>query len=316
MDLIKQLGPMALGSRLKRLTIRMNKDISRIYQELGIEFEARWFPVAYLLRKRSPLSISEITDSLNYSHTAIKNFANEMTLKGLLDSSRDPSDGRRRLLRLSRKGRQAVDQMMPVWKDVRSVAGNLVESSKPNLLAAIAGVEQQLDQKEMYPRIRECLKPRMLDAIEILEYRPAYAKYFRSLNYEWLRKFFNVERGDEKLLSDPKGQIIDKGGNVLFARLQGQIVGTAALLRHEGDIYELSKMAVTEQARRRFVGTKLTLEILGLAGALGARHVYLETHPKLKAAQRLYESLDFRRIDKSPVPPTFDRRRIVMRIDL
>ena len=45
MDLIKQLGPMALGSRLKRLTIRMNKDISLIYRKLGIEFEARWFPV-------------------------------------------------------------------------------------------------------------------------------------------------------------------------------------------------------------------------------------------------------------------------------
>ena len=60
MDVKKQLGPMALGSRLKRLTIRMNKDISRIYRELGMEFEARWFPVAYLLRQRSPLSITEI----------------------------------------------------------------------------------------------------------------------------------------------------------------------------------------------------------------------------------------------------------------
>lgn len=316
MDLIKQLGPMALGSRLKRLTIRMNKDISRIYVELGIDFQARWFPVAYLLRKGSPLSISEIADSLNYSHTAIKNFANEMTLKGLLESSRDSSDKRRRILRLSRKGRHAVDQMIPVWKEVRDVAGNLVESSKPNLLASIEGIEKQLDKKEMYPRIRECLRPRLLAAIEILEYRPAYKKYFRSLNYEWLKKFFSVEQADEKLLSDPKGQIINKGGDVLFARLQDQIVGTAALLHHEENIYELAKMAVTEQARRRFVGTKLTLEILERAKAIGAGQLYLETHPKLKPAQRLYESLGFKRIKESPIPSAFDRRRIVMRIDL
>ena len=106
MDLIKQLGPMALGSRLKRLTVRMNKDVSRVYRELGIEFEARWFPVAYLLRQEAPLSISEIADALNYTHTAIKNFANEMIQKGLLDSTRDTKDKRKRIVSLSARGRQ------------------------------------------------------------------------------------------------------------------------------------------------------------------------------------------------------------------
>ncbi|UCD57275.1 MAG: MarR family transcriptional regulator, partial [Candidatus Hydrogenedentota bacterium] len=112
MDLIKQLGPMALGSRLKRLTIRMNKDISLIYRKLGIEFEARWFPVAYLLRTQSPLSISEIAVALNYSHTAIKNFVNEMVKKGLIETTRDTRDGRRRIIRLSNKGCKTVDQLV------------------------------------------------------------------------------------------------------------------------------------------------------------------------------------------------------------
>ncbi|UCF06037.1 MAG: bifunctional helix-turn-helix transcriptional regulator/GNAT family N-acetyltransferase [bacterium] len=316
MDLIKRLGPMALGSRLKRLTIRMNKDISRLYRELGIEFEARWFPVAYLLRQQSPLSISEIADELNYSHTAIKNFTNEMLQKGLLESNRDPSDRRRRLLQLSRMGRHAVDRMVPVWREVRAVAGNLVESSEPNLLASIEGIEQQLDQKEMYPRIRERLRPRLLEAIEILDYRPAYKKYFWSLNYEWLKKYFRVERADEKPLSDPKGQIINRGGVVLYARLDGQVVGTAALVRHEDNVFELTKMAVTATARRRMVGTKLTLAIIERAKSCGAERLFLETHPKLKPAQRLYEKIGFERIDESPIPPVFDRRRIIMKIEL
>jgi len=316
MDVIKQLGPMALGSRLKRLTIRMNKDISRIYRELGMEFEARWFPVAYMLRQQAPLSITEIAEALNYTHTAIKNFANEMLKKGLLESTRDASDKRKRLVRLSSKGRQVVDRLIPVWQEVRDVASDLVESSEPNLLTSIESVERQLDEKEVYSRIRERLRSQLLEAIEILEYQPAYKKYFRSLNYEWLKKYFRVERADEKLLSDPKGQIINKGGIVLFARLHGQIVGTAALIRHEEDAFELAKMSVTQTARRRLVGTKLTLEILKKAKAIGARHLYLETHPKLKQAQRLYENMGFERVDESPIPPTFDRRRIVMKIDL
>jgi DNA-binding MarR family transcriptional regulator/N-acetylglutamate synthase-like GNAT family acetyltransferase len=316
MDLIKRLGPMALGSRLKRLTIRMNKDISRLYRELGIEFEARWFPVAYLLRQQSPLSISEIADELKYSHTAIKNFANEMLRKGLLESDRDPSDKRRRLLHLTRKGRHAVDRMVPVWQEVRAVAGNLVESSTPNLLASIEGIEQQLDRMEMYPRIRERMRPRFLEAIEILDYRPAYKKYFVTLNHEWLEKYFRIEHTDEKLLSDPKRRIIDKGGDVIFARLEGQVVGTAALVRHDDNIFELTKMAVNETARRRMVGTKLTLAIIERAKSYGAERLYLETHPKLKAAQLLYKKVGFQRVDESPIPPAFRRRRIVMKIEL
>jgi DNA-binding MarR family transcriptional regulator/predicted N-acetyltransferase YhbS len=316
MDLIKQLGPMALGSRLKRLTIRMNKDISLIYRKLGIEFEARWFAVAYLLRKQSPLSISELAEALNYSHTAIKNFANEMTRKGLIESVRDTKDKRRRLLRLSGKGQRIVDALVPVWKDVRSVAGNLIESSEPNLLTAIESIEQQLDRKEMYPRIHERLKPRLLEAIEILEYKPAYKRYFRSLNHEWLRKHFRVEPADESVLADPQGQIINNGGTILFARLQGKIVGTAALIRHDNNIFELAKMAVTESAQRRLVGTKLTMEIIGRAETAGARRLYLETHQKLKPALQLYENMGFEHVEESPIPPAFDRRRIVMKMDL
>jgi DNA-binding MarR family transcriptional regulator/GNAT superfamily N-acetyltransferase len=313
MDLIKQLGPMALGSRLKRLTIRMNKDVSRVYRELGIDFEARWFPVAYLLRRQSPLSITEIADALNYTHTAVKNFANEMIRKELLRATRDRADRRRRILELTARGRQVVDQLAPLWREIRAVACELVDSSEPNLMDAIESVERQLDQEEVYPRIRERLRPRLLDAIEIAAYRPAYKKHFRSLNHEWLEKHFTVEPEDERVLADPAGQIIDKGGAILFAKLHGRVIGTAALIRHEDEVFELAKMAVTETARRRFVGTKLTMAIIERARALGARQLFLETHPTLKAAQRLYEKMGFERVADSPIPPSFSRRRIIMR---
>jgi DNA-binding MarR family transcriptional regulator/predicted N-acetyltransferase YhbS len=307
---------MALGSRLKRLTIRMNKDVSRVYHDLGIEFEARWFPVAYLLERQAPLSITEIASALNYTHTAIKNFANEMTRKQLVETVRDKTDRRKRILRLTRKGRQVVDQLVPVWREIHTVARDLVDASEPDLLEAIGGVERQLDRQEVYARIRERMRPRLLDAIEIVEYRSAYKRHFQVLNQGWLREHFSIESHDEKLLADPVGRIIDHGGSVLFARLKGRIVGTAALIRHPDEVYELAKMAVTEKARRRLVGTKLTLAIVERARSQGARYLYLETHPRLKAAQRLYESVGFERVDESPIPPAFQRRRILMRLTL
>lgn len=160
MDIIKQLGEMALGSRLKRLTHRMNKDVSNIYRELGIKFEARWFPVAYLLTQRSPLSITEIADALSYTHTAVKKFANEMIRANLLIATQDKTDKRRRILRLSKKGQQVVNSLEPVWREIQAAARELVESARPNLLAAVEGIEKQLDRKDMHRRIRDRLKRR------------------------------------------------------------------------------------------------------------------------------------------------------------
>jgi N-acetylglutamate synthase-like GNAT family acetyltransferase/DNA-binding MarR family transcriptional regulator len=316
MDLIKQLGPMALGSRLKRLTVRMNKDVSRVYRGLGIDFEARWFPIAYLLARRSPLAITEIADSLGYTHTAIKSFANEMIRKGLLDARQDPADKRKRLLQLSKKGRLVVADLVPVWQEIREVARELVDASDPNLLEAVASVERQLDQQEVYERIRERLRTRMLAKIEIIDYKPAYKRYFRLLNSEWLNHYFRIEASDEKLLSDPKVQIINQGGAVLFARVGKRVVGTAALVRHGGDVFELAKMAVAPDARRRLVGTRLTASIIDRARTAGATELFLESHPRLKAAQRLYEAMGFKRVRSSPVPPKFARGRIVMKFQL
>ena len=63
--------------------------------------------------------ITEIADALNYTHTAIKNFANEMIQRDLIQATQDRSDKRRRILRLTRKGRQVVDQLVPVWRHIR-----------------------------------------------------------------------------------------------------------------------------------------------------------------------------------------------------
>ena len=42
---MRDLGGLALGSRLKRLSDRLYRGVARIYRELDVEMEPRWFPV-------------------------------------------------------------------------------------------------------------------------------------------------------------------------------------------------------------------------------------------------------------------------------
>ena len=63
-------------------------------------------------------------------------------------------------------------------------------------------------------------KKRLLDSVEILRYSPRYKNDFMQLNYEWLNKYFRVEEEDKKILSNPEEVIINKGGEIFFARIK------------------------------------------------------------------------------------------------
>jgi hypothetical protein len=72
-------------------------------------------------------------------------------------------------------------------------------------------METSLDSRAYYERISESIPALRGHATEIVDYRPAYKKWFRRLNLEWLEELLSVEPADERLLSDPNGQIIRRG---------------------------------------------------------------------------------------------------------
>lgn len=93
--------------------------------------------------------------------------------------------------------------------------------------------------------------------IEVINYNDKLQEYIKTLNYEWLEEYFRVEKSDVISLSNPRKEIIDKGGFIFYAKLGNEIVGTASLLKKTDNIYELGKMAVSKNAQGLGVGTIL-----------------------------------------------------------
>ena len=135
--------------------------------------------------------------------------------------------------------------------------------------------------------------------IEIVPFQPEHSTAFRDLNYAWIEKLFKVEGPDKKLLENPQSEIIDQGGEVLIALLDGNPVGTCALIKMEDDHYELGKMAVDEKARGNKIGWKLGEATVKKARELGAKKITLETNSSLTPAITLYKKLGFTHIPSS-----------------
>ena len=315
-DILRELGELAFATRLRRLSERLMRGAASLYRDVGLDFEPRWYALLRLLGDRGPTSVTGASAALGFTHPAVVKLAREMTRHGLISSAPSRTDRRSRLLRITRQGRDFSQRLVPILEDLRAVMQGLFAEAELDPLATLDRLEERLGERELYPRLRERLRPRMLEAIEVLDYRPALKQHFRELIESWLGAKLKIEDADRALLADPNGLIVKTGGAVLFARLEGRIVGTCALHAHRPELFELSKMAVAEDARRRLVGTRLTVAVAERARELGARELYLETHPTFTAAQRLYEGLGFERIAESPIPAAYKRRRVVMRLDL
>ncbi len=150
--------------------------------------------------------------------------------------------------------------------------------------------------------------------ISILEYQPAYQPYFEKLNKQWIGEYFRLEPVDEYVLENPRQAILDKGGIILFASTDREIIGTVALKPTGPGEYELTKMAVDKGFRGAGAGKALCQAAIDRARRLGARKLVLYSNTSLSAAIAIYRKLGF--TDAPLEPGTYERADIKMELPL
>ena len=85
-------------------------------------------------------------------------------------------------------------------------------------------------------------------------------------------------------------------GCILLAELSGKYVGCAALRPLENKICEIKRLFVIPGYRGREIGRTLTCSVIDRARQMRFEKMRLDTIESMKAARRLYHSLNFRTI--------------------
>ncbi|KIA86781.1 GNAT family N-acetyltransferase [Flavobacterium sp. AED] len=131
------------------------------------------------------------------------------------------------------------------------------------------------------------------NTVEIIPFTTALTEPIKTLNIEWLKKYFKVEPKDEIVLSNPQGEIIDKGGMIFYAKYNDKIIGTVSLIKIDDTTFELSKMAVTDGVQGLGIGKKLMVHCMDIAEEKGIKKLILYSNRKLLPAIHLYEKFGF-----------------------
>ncbi len=148
MDLLQNLGALAIAARMKRMSETIMRSGAEVYKYYGIDFEPKWFPLYYYLSEKGEGGIMEIADILKVTHPAIIQIAKELEKKGLINSKKSKDDARKRNLKLSKKGLEMLPNMQKVWEEIKKVNLKILNNQSNNLLAALEEIENNWEEKE------------------------------------------------------------------------------------------------------------------------------------------------------------------------
>lgn len=314
MEFYDEVGKMAIGSRLRRLSETLTDQAADVYAMYGADLQPRWFPVFYVLSGGQAKSITQIANEIGHSHPSVSVIVKQMKKQGMVTGDETTGDGRKNFVKLTEKGEAVRDRVQDQYTDVNAAVQKALDETQYNLWNAIAEWELLLEQKSLLRRVEEEKKLREGAEVQIIPYEPQYAPKFRQLNEEWITKWFKMEEADYKALDHPQEYILDKGGHILFALYKNEVVGTCGLIKMDDNTYELAKMAVSPLAKGKGIGYLLGQAAIDKARALGANRLYLESNTVLKPAISLYYKLGFKKVIGKPSP--YERANIQMELML
>jgi len=155
MNLYQSLGYLVLGSRLRRLSESFLAEINKAYKNEGIDFDASWFPVFYLLSKNESLSIKELSEQTEVSHPAASQLITNLKNRKLVTSATCADDGRRQMVQLTDSGRKLLAQIIPVWDAILSTMEDVInnDTTCKDLLPSIGALENAFKAANLSDRI-------------------------------------------------------------------------------------------------------------------------------------------------------------------
>jgi len=129
------------------------------------------------------------------------------------------------------------------------------------------------------------------------KYTPEDAAAFKALNIEWLDKFFVVEPIDEEVLSHPKKAILDKGGHIIMAEIDSELIGTFAFIKKEDKLFEFSKMAIALLYRGKGFGNTMMQFAIQFAEQHHWNKIILYSSRRLENSIHIYRKYGFLEVE-------------------
>jgi DNA-binding MarR family transcriptional regulator len=152
-DVVKRLGYLALGTRLKRLGERLQSQAQILLESAGIGLAASHFPILAALDLHGPLSVGELTQALGVSQPGVTRLLEKLESEGLVRSRQQAIDRRVRTIALSGSGRRLIVRAKrAAWPLIEAAVAEACSGAARPLLAQLTALENALATAPLHVR--------------------------------------------------------------------------------------------------------------------------------------------------------------------
>jgi DNA-binding MarR family transcriptional regulator/N-acetylglutamate synthase-like GNAT family acetyltransferase len=214
--------------------------------------------------------------------------------RGLIHRRPSEADGRRRLLRLTKRGREAFAPLDARSRsEIGAILGGISVAGQERLVGAMRTIEGLLGARPE-PVVPYLLRPHRPGDMGWVVHRHGvlYAR-----EYGWDEHF-------EALVAEIAAKFIQRFDSkreyCWIAEREGEIVGCVFLVRESEEIAKLRLLLVEPEARGLGIGSRLVEECIRFAGQAGYRKITLWTNDVLNSARRIYQVMGFQLVHEEP----------------
>ncbi|PDT26900.1 transcriptional regulator [Rhizobium sp. L9] len=152
-DVVRTLGFLCLGSRLRRIGERLQADTQHIIDEAELGIQAGQYPFLAAIDRTGPLTIGELAQSVGITQPGATRTIGQLLESGFVDMQPAPDDQRRRLVSLTDKGQELVDySKATIWPRVAAAVADLCGDLDGPILEQLAAIEDGLAEAPLKRR--------------------------------------------------------------------------------------------------------------------------------------------------------------------
>ncbi|WP_217578838.1 MarR family winged helix-turn-helix transcriptional regulator [Mesorhizobium sp. GbtcB19] len=144
-DILRSLGFLCLGSRMKRIGEQLQADTQRVLDRLDVRIQSSQYPLLAALDRLGPQPVGELAQSLGVAQPGVTRSLALLAELGLVEVNPADDDQRRRIVSLSRNGRRLVEQAKrDVWPSIENAVADLCADLSGPLLGQLSAIEDRL----------------------------------------------------------------------------------------------------------------------------------------------------------------------------
>lgn len=153
-DIVKSLGLLSLGSRLKRLGERLQAQTQAILDAEGTELPSSHLPLLAALQRLGPLTVGDIALALGLSQPGVTRQLGKLQEAGLVIARQSSHDLRLRSIELTEAGqRHVVHAWQHTWPAIEAAVAEACAPHGPDLLNQLAALEAALESQDLLARM-------------------------------------------------------------------------------------------------------------------------------------------------------------------